>query len=260
MRSFCLSTGSSGNCFYVESNNKVKVLIDLGLTYIKTEELLLEKGIEISEITDVFITHEHSDHIVGLKTFIKKNPKCNIHISKGTFEEATNFKVNEKSKQFNIVKNHDSFKIDDLKIFVIGKPHDSKEAISFIFNDDYCKLGVFTDLGHINNEIKHALKTLDVIYFEANYCEEKIEKVKEKFHFTYLNRLMSDVGHLGLQQSIEALVDFTRNEQKIILSHISENTNSYENTYVKIKKALEDVGKLPEILVGFQGESSEWIE
>jgi hemerythrin-like domain-containing protein len=98
------------------------------------------------------------------------------------------------------------------------------------------------------------------MFFEANYCDETIDKVKHKYHDTYLNRLMSDYGHLSLNQTIDALVDCSHDMQKIILSHISENTNSYENTYIKIRNALNEVNKFPELLVGFQGEPSEWIE
>ena len=60
--------------------------------------------------------------------------------------------------------------------------------------------------------------------------------------------------------AIDALVDCSNDNQKIVLSHISENTNSYENAYVQVKRALVEAGKSPELIVGFQGEPSEWIE
>ncbi len=259
MRSFALSTGSSGNCFYVESKEGTKILIDLGLTYAKTDELLGEKGIDIKEIDAVFITHEHNDHITGLKTFAKR-VECPIYLSKGTFEESSGMKISEKSKQFNIIKNHDSLIVGDFKVFSLNKSHDAIEALSFVFYDGEKRLGVFTDLGMVSDEIKHILKTLDVVYFEANYCENHIKKVRDNYSHIYLNRLMSDVGHLGLHQSCEALGESSHDMQKIIISHVSENTNSYENVYTRVKEHLENLGKFPEILVGFQGEPTDWID
>jgi len=258
MRSFALSSGSSANCFYIESNLGVKVLVDLGLSYSKTEEILSERGIDIQEINAICITHEHSDHIIGLKTFASRL-NCPIYISKGTFEEASGMSLNEKSDKFKIIKNHSNFNVEDLKVFVVGKPHDAKEAVSFVFDDTDKKLGVFTDLGHVTNEIKHVLKTLDVVYFEANYCEEYVGKIKDSFNSIYLNRLMSNVGHLGLHQTCEALIETANNTQKIILSHISENTNSYENTYRKVSEALREVSLFPQLVVSFQGEPTDWM-
>ncbi len=259
MRSFALSTGSSGNCFYIESIEGCKILVDIGLAFAKVEEILESRSIDYNEIDAVLITHEHSDHVIGLKGFMRRT-NCPIFISKGTYEEISDFKASEKSSRINFVKHHDNFSISDLSIFVVSKPHDAKEAINFVINDSLCKLGVFTDLGHVNDEMKHLMRNLDVMYMEANYCEEVVSKVKYKYHDTYLNRLMSDYGHLGLHQTIDALVDSCHDMQKIVLSHISENTNSYENAYSKVTNALSEVGKNPEILVGFQGEPSEWVE
>jgi hypothetical protein len=71
---------------------------------------------------------------------------------------------------------------------------------------------------------------------------------------------MSDNGHLGLDQTISVLKETSNSNQKIVLSHISENTTTYENIYSNIKCALSSYGILPEIFVSFQSEPSEWVE
>lgn len=253
MRTFALASGSSGNCFYIESEQGKKVLVDIGISFSRIKEILSKRNISIEDIDAVLITHEHSDHVLGLKTALK-NMNCDFYISKGTYE-ALDMEVPNTI----IIKNHDSFKIGDFNIFVVDKPHDSKEAISYVFENNGKKLGVFTDLGHVNNEIMHILKTLDIIYFEANYCEEKVKSCKD-LSMNYLVRLMSDVGHLGLSQACYALSDIAHDNMKIILSHISENTNNYENAYLKIKRALISSGKNPKLFVSFQGEPTEWFE
>lgn len=254
MRSFALASGSSGNCFYVESSSGYKILVDVGIQFNKIVEILDSRGIDVNEINAVFITHEHSDHIIGLNTFMK-NTNCPIYLSRGTFVGS---KLLE-DKRLIFMKNHDTINLDDVKVFAISKPHDSIEALSFVF-DDGVKLGIFTDLGHVNDEIKHTLKTLDIVYFEANYCPEHIETNKHKFNLTYLNRLMSNVGHLGLHQTCDAIGEFSNDNQRIVLSHISENTNSYENVYLRVSKVLNEVKKFPQIVISFQGEPTEWIE
>lgn len=297
MRSFALSSGSSANCFYVESeNNKTKiadlaypnpkgwgvtpksdsrfvdhsleysfhlhpkrwsiqrnkVLVDLGLSFTKTKDILSLRNIDINTITEIFITHEHADHVVGLNKFLKEL-KCNFYMSAGTFDA-----LKVKDSKIKIVKEHDLISFDSLKVFIVSKPHDSLEPISFVFEEKGFKLGIFTDLGHVTNEIAHIIKSLNIIYFEVNYCHEII--LKKDLNYTYVNRLVSDTGHLGVKQSCDILSSTVKDDQKIILSHISENTNSYENAYLKIKTFLESCGKFPEILVSFQGEPTEWVE
>lgn len=255
MKTFCLSTGSSGNSFYIESQNKIKILVDCGLSFTKTKEYLEEKQIDIKDLTAILITHEHSDHIQALDQFLKQTD-IPIYLSQGTF----NFLKTKTSNQINIIKHHDSLTFDDINILALNRPHDSNEALSYIFNDHHKKLGIFTDLGHVDNESLHILKTLDIIYFETNYDDEIIEQKKHKLYYNYISRLTSNVGHLSLLQAIETLREIVNDTQIIILSHISETTNTYANSYQKVKQALDSDGKYPKLLVGYQGEPSEWIE
>lgn len=253
MRSFALCSGSSGNAFYVESSSGQSFLVDVGLSFAKAEEILAQRGIEIKNLTGIFITHEHSDHVSGLNSFLKK-VKCPLYMSEGSRSA-----LKLENSKLQIVKHHSSLSFDDMKVFVVSKPHDALEALSFIF-DDGSRLGVFTDLGHVTDEIKHLMKTLDLMYLEANYCEDYVRGISHTFNSTYLNRLMSHKGHLGVHQSIEALLETAHDKQTVMLSHVSENTNSYENVFLKVKEALFSAGKFPHVMMSFQGEPSEWLE
>lgn len=257
MKSFVLSSGSSANCFFARSFNNVEVLIDSGLSYSKTCEFLKQKQIKLENIRAVFITHEHSDHIGGLKKLFV-NLNCDFYMSKGTFE-ALNYNELFNNDRIKFVKNHDVIVLDDLKVFVVDKPHDSKEAVSFVLDDSVNKIGYFTDLGHINLEIKYLMKECDVLYIETNYCEDILNKKRGDFYGNYVSRLISDVGHLSLQETILNLNDIIFDGQKIILSHISENTNTYTNSYTKVKNLLSNNEKNVELIVSFQNESSDWI-
>jgi len=253
MKTFCLATGSSGNSFYIESQKGTKILIDCGLSYAKIKNILNQKNIKLKEINAILITHEHSDHISALKQILKQT-KIPVYISLGTF----NYLKIKKTNQINIIAHQISFKINDLIILALNRSHDAKEPLSFILNDNHKKLGIFTDLGHIDNESKHILKTLDIIYFETNYDDEIISQKKDKFHYNYISRLTSNIGHLSINQSIQALTELVNSSQTIILSHISQNTNTYTNSYSKIKQALNSCGKYPKLKIGFQNEPSDW--
>ena len=66
-----LFSSSKGNCTYVFSEN-TKILVDAGITSKRLCEALNSRNIEPEKIQGILITHEHSDHIKGIKVFCKK--------------------------------------------------------------------------------------------------------------------------------------------------------------------------------------------
>ena len=72
MACFCtLASGSSGNSTYIGSGVG-GVLIDAGISCRAIFAALQSRGIEREGIGAVFITHEHTDHIKGLKVLLKR--------------------------------------------------------------------------------------------------------------------------------------------------------------------------------------------
>ena len=65
------ASGSSGNCLLVSSGNS-NLLIDAGISMRRISAGLTQAGISWQDIGGVLITHEHSDHICGLKTLIRQ--------------------------------------------------------------------------------------------------------------------------------------------------------------------------------------------
>ena len=251
MKSFALASGSSGNCFYLESESGVKILVDLGLSFKRTKDILSLRGIDVCDIDYVFVTHEHCDHCVGLESF-SKQVDCRFYMSRGTYKG-----LGVSLEKVVFVKNHEGFELDDLKVFCVGKSHDSNEALSYVFENGK-KVGFFTDLGYVSDEIKHILKTLDVIYFESSYCDDVI--LRRDLGYVYVNRLVSDLGHLNTCEGARVLGEVCNSNQKIVLSHISKNANTYENAYCKVRKVLDSLNVFPQLFVSFQDEPTEWIE
>ena len=71
MRVCVLSSGSKGNCSYIETKRH-KILIDIGNSSAYVERSLRSIGVEPNEIDMILITHAHVDHIAGLRVFSKK--------------------------------------------------------------------------------------------------------------------------------------------------------------------------------------------
>ncbi len=72
MYGFCpLASGSKGNCIYL-GTKKSKILIDCGISAKAITERLGEINVDLAEIDAVFISHEHGDHIQGLKVITNR--------------------------------------------------------------------------------------------------------------------------------------------------------------------------------------------
>ena len=74
MRVISLGSGSSGNALLVEAGvrGRTKILVDAGLSSRIIAERLQRAGVHPSQLQAVFVTHEHSDHIIGLPILMKR--------------------------------------------------------------------------------------------------------------------------------------------------------------------------------------------
>src|SRR5579859_1393191 len=73
MRVVSLGSGSSGNVLLVEAgpHRRTKLLVDAGLSARLITNRLCTVGVHPSQLQGILVTHEHSDHVIGLPTLIK---------------------------------------------------------------------------------------------------------------------------------------------------------------------------------------------
>ncbi|MBR5191405.1 MAG: MBL fold metallo-hydrolase, partial [Clostridia bacterium] len=85
MAKFCpLFSSSTGNSIYIGGGNDA-ILIDAGMVNKQLEQALWGIGVDADSIRNIFITHEHTDHVKGLKVFSKKH-KSRVFMTAGTYE------------------------------------------------------------------------------------------------------------------------------------------------------------------------------
>lgn len=72
-----LFSGSSGNSIYISSGESA-ILIDIGKSAKQIEISLKENNLNVNNIKAIFITHEHTDHIQGLRVFASKIGRAHV--------------------------------------------------------------------------------------------------------------------------------------------------------------------------------------
>ena len=234
MRRFCpLASGSSGNSVFFQDND-TKLLIDAGISAKKIKERLFLLDVDISDIDAVLITHEHMDHIEGLKVLYKDIPViCNSETAKGIYNTLL------VKPQFKIFSSNEPFEFKNLKFFPFSIQHDTLDPVGYTIETfDNIKFGFCTDLGFVNAIIANILSNCNYLYLEANHQEELVFLSKRAE--IYKKRVLSRSGHLSNTQCANLLSKiYNKSLKHVFLAHLSKECNSEERAEKVVKELLK---------------------
>ena len=254
MKVSLLASGSKGNCCFIETKNN-SFLIDVGMTCAYIDKELNTVGKTGKDIDAVFITHTHTDHINGLKVFVKKyNPI--IYVSEKMYQELRNIVWSD-----NYVIIDKELIIDDLKITAIKTSHDADDSMGYIFEADGHSLVYITDTGYINAKNHQKLSNKNMYILESNHDIDMLMN-NPKYPYHLKQRILGDKGHLSNKQASDYLCKFIGdNTKKIVFAHISEHNNSYEKVIETFNEELsKNDMKFDDVLIAKQNEATEVIE
>ena len=119
-----LNSGSNGNCYYI-GNDQEAILVDVGLPCKELELRMCRLGLSIDKIRAVFISHEHSDHISGIPTLLKRF-KIPVYITPSTLR---NGKIRFDSSLINYFLPYQPSAIGSLRITAFPKFHDASDPL-----------------------------------------------------------------------------------------------------------------------------------
>ena len=252
MKVVVLSSGSKGNVTYLETKNK-KFLLDAGRNYKYINENLKDIGVDIKSIDYVVITHNHSDHIAGLKTVLDKTGAALI-VSEKLF-----YSIEDVKKYKHIIVLEDKIDLDGVHITSFKSSHDAPDSRNYVFEEDGKKICYVTDTGYVNTKNFKYLKNLDVYLFESNH---DIELLTHGPYPDWLKRrVLSDEGHLSNKASFYLTKLIGDKTKKIILIHLSETNNTESVAMDTINNTFKEYGiDFKNIECARQNEKTEVIE
>jgi len=220
-----LYSSSSGNMYLIESD-EANILIDIGVTYKKVKEALNHFSKEPSNIDAIFITHEHSDHIKGLKVFTKSNPTIPIYSSIGTSEylKKTLIKDNISIDNIHSLPDNVEVKIKDLCISHFHTSHDAVDPVGYEIKNRDKSITIATDLGMMTSDVFSHLKTCSLPVIETNYDKNML--LAGKYPFEIKRRIDGPYGHLSNEACGQVILKLAENGTRdFLLGHMSENNN-----------------------------------
>jgi phosphoribosyl 1,2-cyclic phosphodiesterase len=217
-----LNSGSNGNCYYV-GNNTEAVLIDAGISCRETEKRMKRLGLNLSTVKAIFVSHEHADHINGIRVLSRKY-QLPVYITSATLRSAGFIVEKTLLRSFSASS---PVSIGGLSVVAFSKLHDASDPHSFMISANGINVGVFTDIGNCCDNVIMHFKQCHAAFLESNYCEDML--TNGNYPYVLKKRISSDNGHLSNTQALELFTKY-RNTQltHLILSHLSKNNNKPE--------------------------------
>lgn len=202
------------------------------------EEKLNQIGESIKHIDAILITHEHTDHIAGLKTLAFKHSIpvfANHETAKGIVEYLHD------CPKFKIFSTGETFQYLDIEIHPFTVQHDTLDPVAFTLKMDNIKIGVCADLGHVTSCVRNNLTDCDYLYIESNHEISMVHASSRPM--IYKQRVLGRTGHLSNAACGELLREIASDKLKqVYLAHLSSECNTHDTALTKIKAILEEAG------------------
>ena len=217
MTRFCsLVSGSSGNALYLEHKN-TKILIDCGISCARICEALKSIDVSPADIDGVLVTHEHSDHVSGIKVFTNKFD-CVVYAGEKTLEKITC------CDSMPVVAGT-FFEIGDISAMPFDIPHDASQPFGYTFMLGGIKLSVATDMGKIDAKVAETLRGSEFVFIEANHDVEMLASGPYPYYLK--ERIRGSEGHLSNEQCASLVAALARTgTSQFVLGHLSNTNNT----------------------------------
>lgn len=216
-----LYSSSSGNSTLIKCHGTY-ILIDCGMSCKMMTKALVDSGVYPEDVSAIFLTHRHTDHVNGVPVFSRKyhtpvyGTKATLAVLDGLASPVTEIEEN------GIINLEEG-----IEVRAFPTPHDVNGSVCYrIFNlENGSSMAVMTDLGRMNDGMRGFAKSCDVILLESNYDPYMLEH--GEYPWPLKKRISGGHGHISNPESAEAAEFFINNgTQKFILGHLSPHNNT----------------------------------
>ena len=234
-----LASGSTGNATYIETDEH-SFLVDAGMSGKQLEALMGNIGREAKDLSGIFVTHEHSDHIKGVGILARKH-KIPIFANEKTWK-AMSPSIGEVPLDQKFVFDMETVRsFGSLDIESFGVSHDAAEPMFYVFHHEGKKLVLITDTGYVSERMKGTIANANAYVFESNHDVSMLRM--GRYPWNTKRRILSDVGHVSNEDAALAMSDVIGDQTKgIYLAHLSLDNNMKDLARMAVTQTLESKG------------------
>lgn len=221
MEIFTLASGSAGNCTLVTEGDTA-VLIDAGISAKRITTALSQLGLSAAQLSGILITHEHTDHVCGLKTLLK-------HFEIPIFAPRTVanhlcWSIAGLETYLSLLVPGQDEQLGSFSVLPFRTPHDTPESVGYRLTGAAASFGLCTDLGHVTQEVLEGLSGVNAALIEANHDPDMLRN--GSYPAMLKRRILSEHGHLSNEACGQlAAALFEGGTSSLVLGHLSRENN-----------------------------------
>lgn len=249
-----LASGSKGNAAIVEETaNGQCILIDCGISKRDFLARCDEVSVNPANISDVLITHEHTDHTKGLGVVTRGLEKIGVAFTMRTSMKIRNASpdIADALKSENVDfcaigtdQSNDTQRLLDVEVKAFQTSHDAAQSFGFRFESMLSSdtLAYLTDTGMVNDEAKQALQFARIVALESNHDIDML--MNGPYPYPLKRRISSERGHLSNEQAACALDELLSSLgghalEHLVAMHISQENNTYDKPLAHLGEVVE---------------------
>ncbi len=227
-----LSSGSKQNCFYIEQGDDA-ILIDTGISANQLTYFLSRLQRSTAKIKAIFITHEHSDHVKGLRA-IQRLLQVPVYLHP---DSRANLRFH--LKHYEDLVHGQSIQVGELQVECFDVNHDAAHCLGYkvCAGQDSCMF-LASDMGSFHDGILDIARDCQLIAVESNYDLEMLRR--SWYPMDIKQRILSNKGHLSNQGCVEFLKRcLSEKSKEVCLLHLSENNNTHDIVRATMEQEMQ---------------------
>lgn len=229
-----LGSSSSGNSTLVEAEG-TSVLVDAGFSCREITKRLSSVGSDVSDLEAVIVTHEHTDHVSGVRVLARRHG-LPVLATRGTIQAAHRSLQGLDLTPMTYGEVHDQ---GPFQVTLVPIPHDAKEPAAVRLDIDGRRLLVATDMGQFPWSLVEYAQDVDAMVLESNHDERMLRT--GPYPEFLKRRIRGPSGHLSNTESAIALRALLGpSTRSVLLGHLSQRNNTEELALSTVKAGVPE--------------------
>jgi phosphoribosyl 1,2-cyclic phosphodiesterase len=233
-----LASGSEGNSLLL-SEGDTHLLVDAGISHRRICRALEQLALTVDDLSAILITHEHSDHIAGLRTLVKRH-RLPLFASAPTARQLE-YRVAGAGPLLRTVESGESWEVGACRVTAFATSHDAAGSLDYRVDSAGGSAGVLTDTGYVTDEAAEALRGVALLVLESNHDVDMLRA--GPYPYPLKQRILGPRGHLCNEAAAEFAAEMARwGTGQFVLAHLSAENNTPLRAEDAVRRALAAAG------------------